>query len=319
MATTDSKADTEDMKVSTATSSKGDAQGSMDGRLTNPEDVQDDVPMNKKKSKNSGQRESEARKGFKKASGTPLPDEDVDASDDEDKAVGKIKAREVQPDGDSEAEDDEDSDDDDMPEGMTKASWKVWKIRIKDIESREKAIEDLETFAEGRAVGKAEASGTVQSSKRLPEKTPMKRKVKAGDEAEEISPIIKKFIDEEVEKRLKEIVPKKEALVTRLFHDDEEDEAQRQLEESMEMMKKADEKVRKIQADKEAAQRRLIQEKIKEKLEQQAFEESQRRKRLMMEEKHKEMIKKKNKKFKYFEKSMNKDSKFCREKSLKKR
>ena len=235
MATTDSKittkADTQDTKVSTATSSKGEAQGSMDGRLTNPEEVQDDVPVNLKKPKKSGRRESEARTGFKKASGTPLPEEDVDASEDEAKELGKIKAREVQLDEDSEADDEEDSDDDDIPEGMTKESWKVWKARIKDIEDREKALEALETLAESRAVGKAEAGGTVQSSKRLPEKTPKKQRVKAGDE-EEISPIIKKFIDDEVDKRLKEIVPQKEALVTRLFHDDDEDEAQRQLEES---------------------------------------------------------------------------------------
>ena len=246
--------------------------------------------MNQKKPKKSGQRESEARTGFKKAAGTPLPEENVDASDDEDEVAGNIKARESQADEDSEAGD-EDSDDDDMPEGMTKESWKVWKVRIKDIEDREKTLGDLETLAEGRAVGKAEASGTVQSSKRLSDKTP-KKIVKTGDE-DKISPIMKKFIDEEVEKRLKEIVPKKEALVTRLFHDDDEDEARKQLEESMEMMRKADEKVKKIQAEKEAAQRRLIQEKIKEKLEQQAFEESQRRKRILMEEKHKEMIKKK--------------------------
>ena len=147
--TKDEKADTKDVKVSTATSSKGEAQGSMDGRLTNPTEVQDDVPVNQKKSKNSGRRESEARTGFKKAAGTPLPEEDVDASDDEDQNVGKIKAREVQVDEDSEADDEEDSDDDDIPEGMTKGSWKVWKARIKDIEDREKAIEDLETLAEG--------------------------------------------------------------------------------------------------------------------------------------------------------------------------
>ena len=56
----------------------------MDGRLTSPEEVQDDAPVNLKNMKNSGQRESDARKGFKQASGTPLPGEDVDASEHED-------------------------------------------------------------------------------------------------------------------------------------------------------------------------------------------------------------------------------------------
>ena len=103
-----------------ATSPKSDAKGSMDGRLTNPEEVQDDVPVNSKKMKKSGQRESDARKGFKQASGTPLPEEDVDASEDEDeeKDLGKNKARdEVQSDEDLDAKDEEDSEDDEIPEG----------------------------------------------------------------------------------------------------------------------------------------------------------------------------------------------------------
>ena len=126
-----------------ATSPKSDAKGSMDGRLTNPEEVQDDAPVNQKKPKKSGQRESDARKGFKQASGTPLPGEDVDASEDEDeeKDLAKNKARdEVQSDEDLDAEDEEDSDDDEIPEGHSKESWKAWKARVKAIEDREKAL-----------------------------------------------------------------------------------------------------------------------------------------------------------------------------------
>ena len=105
-------------------------------------------------------------------------------------------------------------------------------------------LEFLEALAEAKAVGEAKVGGTVHSSKRLPEKTPKKPTFKAKEEVS--SPIVQKFIDDEVEKRLKIAIPQREALATRLFQEGDEDDAQGQLEESLQMMKKADERVKKI-------------------------------------------------------------------------
>ena len=72
-----------------------DAKGSKDGGPTNPE-VQDDALVNSKKSTKAGKRESDARKGFRQASGTPLPpaedfDEDQSEAKDPEK-LGKKKS-----------------------------------------------------------------------------------------------------------------------------------------------------------------------------------------------------------------------------------
>ena len=58
-------------------------------------------------------------------------------------------------------------------------------------------------------------------------------------------------------------------------------------------MKQADEKMKMIQAEKDARQRKFMEEKIKEELNRKAQEEQQRRKRIWMEEHQKEQIKRK--------------------------
>jgi DNA mismatch repair ATPase MutL len=87
-----------------------------------------------------------------------------------------------------------------------------------------------------------------QSSKRLPDKTPKKPNMSMKDE-DEVSPTIKKMINEELDNRMKanNFQELQQGLKKRLFQDetDEEEEARRQYEENLEKMKQANERVKK--------------------------------------------------------------------------
>ena len=88
--------------------------------------------------------------------------------------------------------------------------------------------------------------------------------MKIHEDDVEMSPIIKKMVDEEGEKRRKA----KQSLTRRLFQDEiDEEDARRQYEESMEKMKQASERMKKLKADKEARMKEQFESNVKEELE----------------------------------------------------
>jgi trichohyalin len=139
---------------------------------------------------------------------------------------------------------------------------------------------DGEALAEGRTVGEAEAGSKEQSSSKPSPKTQRKPRVKGPEE--EMSPIIQKMVDEEVEKRLKA----KQSLTRRLFQDEcDEEDAKLQYEESMKKMKQASERMRKIKAEKDARMKKQFETRVKEELEKKRRDEAQKlQKKLWMEE-----------------------------------
>jgi hypothetical protein len=91
--------------------------------------------------------------------------------------------------------------------------------------------ENGEALAEGQAVGKAEAGSKEQSPRKQSTKTHKRPNMKTHeDDEKEMSPIIEKMVDEEVEKRLKA----RQSETRRLFQDEaDEEDARRQYEESV--------------------------------------------------------------------------------------
>jgi trichohyalin len=144
---------------------------------------------------------------------------------------------------------------------------------------------DGKALAEGQAVGKAKAG----SKEQVPGK-PSTRRPKEVDheDDDELSPIIQKRIDEEVEKRLKA----QPSLTRRLFQDEiDEEDAKRQYEESMKQMRQASERMKKLKAEKDARMKKQFEERVTEELEKKRRDDAQKlQKKLWLDEYQKELI-----------------------------
>ena len=195
---------------------------------------EDDVPKGQTDKSLKMKAGTGKRSGLKAYDDTPLPEEDdedsVDEDDDaEDQRPGE-KARSSKDEKEirKKAEADEDARYQRRLELLMQQDEQIQKAkRDQDKESRRNQKDDAlkvgdandEALAEHRTVGEAEAGSNEQSSSKPSPKTQRKPRVKGPEE--EMSPIIQKMVDEEVEKRLKA----KQSLTRRLFQEecDEED------------------------------------------------------------------------------------------------
>jgi len=183
-------------------------------------DDKDDVPKGQKDAEPKMMKPGKEKRAGSKDDETPLPEgfyeedeELVEADDAEDQEPGE-KARSSKDDEEirKEAEAEEDARYQRRLELLIQQDEKIQKAKIeKDEKSRRDPkevalkVEDAngEALAEGQAVGKAEAGSKEQSPKRQSAKTPEKTRMMIKDEEKDISPIIKRMVNEEVEKRLK--------------------------------------------------------------------------------------------------------------------
>jgi hypothetical protein len=111
---------------------------------------------------------------------------------------------------------------------------------------------------ESEAVGVTKVRVKEQPSSKPSPKTQRKPRVKGLEE--DISPIVQKMVDDEIEKRLNA----KQSLTRRLFQEEFDEEAAKlQYEESMKKLKQASERMDKIKAEKEAIMRKQFEAKIK--------------------------------------------------------
>ena len=215
-----------------------------DSKKLNPEahedDDKDDVPKGLKKTKAGTARITRGQ-----AEGTPLPHED----DDEEDSVEEDEDAEDREHGESARSSKDDYDEADAKERARYQ--RRLEFLIQEDEKRRQAKQDDddeddkdkgkevfdnpevangEALAEGQAVGKAEAGSKEQSPKRQSAKTPGRPKTMNQEDEGEISPIVKKMVDEEVEKRLRA----EQSVTRRLFQDEiDEEDAKRQYEESL--------------------------------------------------------------------------------------
>ena len=175
--------------------------------------------------------------------------------------------------------DDDDEAEDRVKEGPTRSSKDVIEVTLKVGDAKGEAL------AKGQTAGKAEAGSEEQSPGKPSPKT--QRKVKVKGTEDEISPIVQRMVNEEVEKRLKA----QPSLTRRLFHEDnDEEDAKRQYGETMKQMRQASERMRKLKAEKDAKMKEQFETRVKEELEKKRREESQRiQKKLWMEEYEKEL------------------------------
>jgi len=168
---------------------------------------------------------------------------------------------------------------------------------------------DGKALAEGQAVGKAKAG----SKEQVPGK-PSTRRPKEVDheEDDELSPIIQKRIDEEVEKRLKAGLGKRQpSLTRRLFQEEiDEEDAKRQYEESMKQMRQASERMKKLKAEKDARMKKQFEARVSEELEKKKREDAQKlQKRSWLDEYQKELKIEKEKQLEQLQKEQMKNMK----------